>query len=122
MKFLLLSLLIICGRLIAADYYLKRGEDVVRIPFSYSGKALVNDICLKNAKKCLALHNYNNPLKKKITSTGSNPAQAYCKAIKGVPFTLFSKGLTQGNSFCAFVDKTLISSWDLYQSYVGAAK
>ncbi|MGB0455079.1 MAG: DUF333 domain-containing protein [Bacteriovoracaceae bacterium] len=103
------------------NYLLVADKDILSIPFSNYNGALLNDICTEKIQSCHAYRVFLAKPKdlKKIELYIDNlphAASAYCKYHGGAPLSL-SKNENQRKSFCAFSDKTVISSWDLYYSH-----
>lgn len=109
----------ICSTSFSDDIFLlSDGKLQVEIPFKETQKALVNDVCLKDLKKCQALQVLNsktNRSKLEIKKFG-HEAAAYCRTVEGIHLNLINKK-GEGMSFCAFSDHSIISSWDLYRAH-----
>jgi len=108
----------------AESYFLQSGAQRVKIEFFSIEKVLVNDFCKEKISQCKALSILKNPPafpKKLNQGMLSSEAQAYCKYLKGVPLRLINEKEEQA-PFCAFEDKTMISSWDLFNTHSQKAK
>jgi putative hemolysin len=103
----------------AEDYLLRRGKEVVTIPVETFKGSLVNDICREKKNQCLALKVLNQKPKgvEQIeTAHFGSKAEAYCYSLEGSPINLLdSKGSSR--TFCAFADKTLIDTWELFNAH-----
>ena len=102
-------------------YFLEHENDKVAITFYKFKETFINDICFKKIKRCQAFKAYQTQSKNRFDSKKyknlSSPAAAFCKFSYGVPLILRDQKLNQA-SFCAFDDKTIIDSWNLYNSYL----
>ncbi|MGZ3693463.1 MAG: DUF333 domain-containing protein [Bdellovibrionota bacterium] len=83
----------------------------------------VNDICLKDEKKCAALKIYHGPSKinsLKGTRQG-NFAGAYCELLGGTQL-FASKLKEEATQFCVFPDLTFIDAKALYREHSKRAR
>jgi putative hemolysin len=99
----------------AENYKLTHGTESVSIPFTEVERVLVNDVCEKAQKKCLALKVLRSAPQKLKDPLGQ-PADSYCKLKKGIPLQLKTDS-GEEKSFCAFSDQSIISSWDLFHRH-----
>ena len=99
-------------------YLLTHQNKSVEIPLETHQGLLVNDVCKNNPATCEALKVFKSkPSKLKQTNNRvSHRASDYCKVVKGVSLDL-TKSSGEGQSFCAFSDHSIISSWQLFNAH-----
>ena len=106
-------------------FYLHYQQKRVAIAFEIHDGVLINDICQEKIDRCRAYAIYKDgpPSKKRKLKMGIllHRAAAYCKHRGGVPMTLLNNR-QEGRSFCAFSDKSIISSWNLYRHHFEGKK
>jgi putative hemolysin len=99
----------------AETYFMTHGSESIKISFTEVNRSLVNDVCQKSSKRCLALNALRSPPLKLKVPLG-HPADSYCRLNKGVPLQLKNEN-GEERSFCVFPDQSMISSWDLFHRH-----